>query len=246
MNQTPWPLVGTVGFDGPHARTFQHLGGVEFPDSFLGVPKATTLKRMQQAAGPGFEFVVRASVALSHGAAEPVCRKVKLPYLKGLAHPARTLDLGEAAELAWGFTVSVARALGAGHVLLSTPTGFRCTSENEQRLRAFTERHVEGSGLHLIWDAQGEWPIAVRLRLATELGLMPTYDPLIDPEVPPPDEAYLRVLGRSRATRPLGDDDLALIAEAATNVKRARVMFHTPIAYKDARALLALVGGSGA
>jgi len=245
MNQTPWPLVGTVGFDGPHARTFQHLGGVEYPDAFLGMPKAPTLKRMQQAAGPGFEFVVRASAALSHGASEPVCRKVKLPYLKGLAHPARTLDLGEATELAWGFTVAMARALGAGYVLLSTPTSFRCTTGNEERLRSFMEHHVEGSGVHLIWDAQGEWPIAVRLQLAASLGIVPTYDPLVDPDVPPPDEAYLRVLGRSRASRPLSDDDLAVVADAATAVKRALVMFHTPLAYKDARALLLLVAGSG-
>jgi len=36
-----------------------------------------------------------------------------------------------------------------------------------------------------------------------------------------------------------------VIAEAAMGVKRALVMFHTPLAYKDARALLELVPGSG-
>jgi uncharacterized protein YecE (DUF72 family) len=244
MSQSPWPLVGTVGFDGAQSRTFRTLGCVELTDGFSGMPKPTQLRRLRSAAGPGFEFVVRASCALSHPASDPLCRRVRLPYLKEHAHPHQTLEASEASELAWGFTLALARSLQALHVFLQTPTSFRSTSANEDRLARFVSGHVSGSGLHLVWDALADWPRSTYLSVCSELGLIPTFDPLLEEEPPPTEQSYLRVLGRARTGHGLSNDDLRTVAEAATAVPRAMVAFHTPTSFRDARELNTLLGES--
>src|SRR5690606_3934865 len=101
-----------------------------------------------------------------------------------------------------------------------------------------------------VWQPDGLWRPAVAHRVAGELGVVAVQDPLAEDvldEGPLPEPgpiAYVRVLGLGRSGRPLGEDDLARIAEWLEPCRRALVAFGTTARLRDATALARWVGGA--
>jgi len=239
MNDYIAPRIGTVGLDGPADRTFSTLSLVEYQESFRGAPSAKVLGRLRRRAGDSFTFVLRASCAVTH-AGDAALRGVTLGYLKDL--PERPLDTGERGRLAWAWTLEAARSLGASAIFLQLPASFRPTAQNRRRLTTFAEQLGAGKE-RLIWDCQGLWSLDETRAVSRELGLVPTYDPLLEDDTIE-GAAYLRVLGRARGRHGLSADELSFIADAALSTTEPTIALNTPAPYRDARACAKLLLGS--
>jgi uncharacterized protein YecE (DUF72 family) len=148
---------------------------------------------------------------------------------------------------------SGARHAGAAAVLFMTPPSLTPSSAHRDRLRRLFE-DVAGPdrfvGLVRVWQPDGLWRPALAARVARELDVVAACDPLaadaFDDGGPPPpgDIAYARVGGMGRPSRPLGDDDLARLAEWLEPCQRGFVSFDTPAKLRDAQGLARWVGDS--
>jgi uncharacterized protein YecE (DUF72 family) len=241
MNDYIAPRIGTVGMDGPADRTFKTLSLLEYQESFRGVPNAKVLGRLRRRGEDSFLFVLRASCAVTH-AGEASSRGISLGYLPGGRLPAQPLDTGELGRRAWEWTLETARSLGASAIFLQLPSTFRPTAENRRRLSGFAPL-LEGIEERLIWDCQGLWSMDELRAVSRELGLVPTYDPLLEDDIIE-GAAYLRVLGRARSQHGLSADELDCIADAALSTNEPTIALNTPAPYRDARACAKLLMGS--
>ncbi len=234
------PRIGTVGFDGTPKRTYAKLNLVEYQDSFSGTPSAKSLGRLRRAAGDDFTFVLRASAAVTH-AGEKSLSKLKLSYLPSGRLPTESFDSGELGQAAWRWTLEAAQALGAEAIYWQTPASFRPTPGNRQRLASFVEQHMSDD-LPVIWDSQGLWEVHELVAASRDLGLVPSYDPLLETR-PIPGNTYLRVLGKARSVHGLSADELYLLADAVEASEFPRVALHTPTPFRDARSLVTVLTG---
>jgi uncharacterized protein YecE (DUF72 family) len=235
------PRIGTVGFDGPPQRTYAKLNLMEYQESFSGTPSSKSLARLRRAAGDDFAFVLRASMALTH-VGNHASGRPKLSYLPDGRLPDQPFDTGELGQAAWGWTLEAARALGAEAIFWQTPATFRPTPANRERLATFVEHHLPGN-LPVIWDSQGLWEIHELAAASRDLGLIPCYDPLLEP-TPLLGNTYLRVLGKARSVHGLSADELCLLADAVAASDVPRVALHTPSPFRDARSLVKVITGS--
>lgn len=235
------PRIGTVGFDGPPGRTYTKLNLMEYQDSFTGTPSPKSLGRLRRAAGEDFSFVLRASAALTH-AGEKTLGRLQLSYLPDGRLPNTPFDTGELGQAAWCWTLEAARALGADAIVWQTPASFRPTPANRERLTSFVERHVRADP-PVIWDSQGLWEPGELAAASRDLGLIPCYDPLLEP-TPLPGNTYLRVLSKARSVHGLSADELYLLADAVAASDVPRLAMHTPSPFRDARALVKVITGS--
>lgn len=234
------PQIGTVGFDGAPPRTFAKLNLVEYQDSFTGSPSPKSLARLRRAAGEDFSFVLRAPAALTH-AREKTLNKLKLAYLPHGRLPTDPFDTGELGQAAWQWTTEAAEALGADAIFWQTPASFRPTPANRTRLTTFVERNLGDTPV--IWDSQGLWELDELAAACRELGLIPSYDPLLE-SAPLPGTTYLRVLGKARSVHGLSADELYLLADAVDASEVPRVAMYTPTPFRDARSLVKVITGS--
>jgi len=235
------PRIGTVGFDGTPGRTYAKLNLVEYQDSFTGTPSTKSLGRLRRAAGEDFTFVLRASAALTH-AGEAMMSRLKLSYLPEGKIPREPFDTGELGLAAWQWTLEAAEALGADAIFWQTPASFRPTPANRQRIARFVEHHLS-DGPSVIWDSQGLWELDELAAASRDLGLIPSYDPLLE-LTPLPGATYLRVLGKARSVHGLSADELYLLADAVEASEVPRVAMHTPSPFRDARSLVTVITGS--
>ena len=228
--------IGTVGFDGPAARTFSKLDAVELPDTFRGVPGPKLLRRLRRQAPEGFAFSVQVPLVITQpelGAR----RRPRLSYLpEDVPWPEAPFDTGPAGQAAWRWICAVAERISARALLLQTSAHFRPTAHNRGRMRRFLQEVAADPPAPLAWDAQGLWSVEEHLGLCRDLGLVPVLDPLLTP-VPPAERAYLRVLGRARSPHGLSADDLDLLDAARDRLSWGLVLLATPRAFRDASAL---------
>jgi Protein of unknown function DUF72 len=241
MTEYTEPRIGTVGFDGTPKRTYAKLNLVEYQDSFTGTPSPKSLGRLRRGAGEDFTFVLRASAAITH-ANEQSLGRLKLSYLPKGRLPPNSFDPSGLGEAAWRWTVEAAQALGADAIFWQTPASFRPTPANRKRLASFVQKHVTAD-LPVIWDSQGLWEVHELVAASRDLGLIPSYDPLLEAS-PIPGNTYLRVLGKSRSVHGLSADELYLLADAVEASEIPRVALHTPTPFRDARSLVKVLTGS--
>ena len=236
---TPATPVGTVGFDGPKARTFAKLDLVEFGDSFRGAPGDKLLGRLRREAGELFSFVMRIPVVLSDPrSCPPGSKRPALPYLPVGSWPEDPFDAGELGQAAWSWVIGSAEKLGAVALFLQTGAGFRPTADNRKRLSSFFEGAPRP--IRIAWDSQGLFSREEQAAICRDLDLLQTLDPLLDGTIPA-DEAYLRAVGRSRTRRGLSSDELYLLMEAMEELSFGLLALHTPNSFRDALALKRLL-----
>ncbi len=227
--------IGTVGFDGPRARTFAKLDAVEVQDTFRGVPGSKLLSRMRREAGEGYFFILRAPLVLTQPADVGRSRP-KLSYLPEGAWPDQPFDTGPAGQAAWGYLLEAAERIGAQVILLQTAPRFRPTQANRRRLAAFFEKVATPRPVRLAWDSQGLWSDEEQAALCRDLELLPCLDPLVQ-DAPLGGEAYLRVLGRSRSHHGLSADQLDRLHDAWESLSGGAVILNTPSPFRDATSL---------
>ncbi len=142
---------------------------------------------------------------------------------------------------AWTRTLAVAEALGAGTVLLHTPSAFRPTADNAARLAAFVAEH-RPEGIDIAWWAEGLWEGVpdMRAALCAKAGLIAAVDPLghdEDDDEPLPEGAriYWRLMGRKGLSSRYTDFEIDTLLALADERESGHIVFTAPTMHGDAK-----------
>jgi hypothetical protein len=241
--------IGTVDIPDriERSRYFRDLSYLELSALFAGPLKPGSLAKWKDFAPAGSIGLV-APFVLTHRTAP----KSAKPW----DHDASTGDfrdsaLGRAAlaQLAEGV-----KTLSASFAIFKSPPLFAPSQVNRERLAKFFGEvaTAEAVGTKRVWVPDGLWETRSAVKLASELGVLCAFDPLVRaPEDPPEiyyelaiDELYLRItgLGRSGPIRTEKQEDLiALLMEYAG--RPTTICFESPQRWADARNLKKLLEG---
>ncbi len=129
---------------------------LEINKTFYSLPMEKTAARWREEAGDELIISVKAWQAVSHPTSSPTWRKRTDKLSETQIEEFGNLAQNPSVEEAWRRTVSTARALRAGQILLQTPAQFNYTEENERRVREFLRR-AKDSGMQPVWEPRGDW-----------------------------------------------------------------------------------------
>lgn len=242
-------LIGTVDIPDRIERShyFRHLSYLELSALFAGPLKPGLLAKWTDFAPKGAIGLV-APFVLTHRTAPKAA--------KTWEHDATTGDfrdsaLGRAALVQLAEAVKVVHAR---HVIFKSPSLFAPSQANRDRLTHFFREVAtpEAVGATRVWVPDGLWETRTAVKLATELGVVCAFDPLVRaPEMPPEvyyglevEALYLRITGLGR-TGPIRseklEDLIALLMEYAG--LPTTIAFESPSRWNDARNLKKLLEG---
>jgi uncharacterized protein YecE (DUF72 family) len=209
---------------------------VEYQQTFVQPPKASTLRRLRGEAPADFAFVIRAWQLITHEPGAAGYRGLQ-GELDGPPQSHGLLQSTPQVQQAWEATRRAAEALDARGVVFETPASFTPTVVHRQRLSAFFET-LERDGRLMVWAPGGLWSTAELLQICKDLQLVPCWDPLLEGSYPPGEVAYLRPRGMiSSSGRPLAEHQLLALSDGLQGYSTAFCIFNTPASFADATRL---------
>lgn len=229
-------------------RYFRELSYLELSALFAGPLKPGSLAKWKEVAPAGAIGLV-APWVLTHR--QPP-KAAKLWDHDATVGDFRDSALSRAALTAFRDGV---KTVDAGFAIFKSPPLFAPSQANRDRLTTFfgeiaTEEVV---GAKRVWVPDGLWETRSAVKLATQLGVLCAFDPLVRAPEDPPEiyyglevsELYLRIagLGRTGPIRSEKQEDLiALLMEYAG--LPATIAFESPSRWADARNLKKLLEGA--
>ena len=224
--------IGISNYPYDRERYYAEFPVVELRQAgLLALHRDKTLRKWTAAAPTSFEQIWVAQRHFTHDAKSIRGGKpIELPEGERRGALGLFQDTPENRRL-WNSISRSAKAAGATHVLLETPTSLAPSPQNKARLRAFAEDWgaLEESGLKIIWDPSGFWQREETIELALELGFILAVDPFVDLDepMPPGPVGYLRLAGARGLGQEHSRDDLELLIELAGMYQEAYVIFRT-------------------
>ena len=146
------------------------------------------------------------------------------------------------------------QSIDAGFAIFKSPPLFAPSQANRDRLTVFFHEIAteEAVGTKRVWLPDGLWETRSAVKLATELGVICAFDPLVRAPEDPPEiyydlelpELYLRIagLGRSGPIRTEKQEDLIALLMEYSGLP-ATIAFESPMRWADARNLKKLLEG---
>lgn len=242
--------IGTVDIPDrtERSRYFRELSYLELSALFAGPLKPGSLGKWKDFA-PAKSIGLVAPFVLTHRTPPKATRNWD--------HDATTGDFRDSAlgRAALAQFREAVRTIDAGYAIFQSPPLFAPSQANRDRLAQFFGEvaTADAVGTARVWVPDGLWEVRTAAKLATELGVICAFDPLVRaPEAPPEiyyglelEELYLRItgLGRSGPIRTEKQEDLiALLMEYAG--RPATIAFESPSRWADARNLKKLLEGA--
>jgi hypothetical protein len=109
------------------------------------------------------------------------------------------LRFDDALEAGLAWLIAAADALDARAVVLPTPSDLTPGMRDSELLAAYAARLPRSAHRHWVWEPSGAWERERAEALSAELGLVLSFDPLVDPRpAGPAAYARLRALGARR------------------------------------------------
>jgi hypothetical protein len=144
-------------------------------------------------------------------------------------------------ERAWDWLLKTRDALAAKFVVLPTPPDLTPGQRDRELLTALSARLPKEPGRYWVWEPSGPWEPDEAGRLATALGFVLSFDPLLDP-VPEGPIAYarLRALGARKSFSDAALEDVSVRLGAA-QAEASFVVIDAPRAFEYAARLQQLV-----
>lgn len=147
---------------------FELCNAFEFdPGSYEEPPTIETLNGWRVDSPRNFCFILHAA------------HRVKRHFAGGARVDAQPEEIPDVVERGWETTRERADALAATAVLLPTPSEFRPSEANRQKLRAFSEQVVGDDDPLVLWEPSGIWTLEQMRDFSEELGFAPVYNPFI-------------------------------------------------------------------
>jgi hypothetical protein len=149
-------------------------------------------------------------------------------------------DDGLEAGLAW--LLSAADALTARAVVLPTPADFTPGGRDRELFAAYVARLPRDAQRHWVWEPSGAWEREDAERLSSELGLVLTFDPLVDARPPGPvSYARLQAVGVRRSFSQAALEQTLSVLNGAAEGGDAFVAIDAPRSLQHALALQQLI-----
>ncbi|MDQ3367018.1 MAG: DUF72 domain-containing protein [Myxococcota bacterium] len=242
--------IGTVDLPDRMERTryFRELSHLELSALFAGPLKPGVLAKWGEAAPKGTIGLV-APWVLTHRQPPKAARLWD--------HDASVGDFRDSplARAALVQFCDAIKAVGAGCAVFRSPALFAPSAANRDQLRRFFGElaTAEAIGAPRVWVPAGLWEIRTATKLATELGVICSFDPLVRAPEEPPEiyydldltTLYLRIagLGRTGPIRSAKQEDLIALLMEYDGVP-ATIAFESPARWADARNLKKLLEGT--
>jgi uncharacterized protein YecE (DUF72 family) len=204
---------------------------VEVQHTFYEPPADELLARWRASVPEGFEFTIKAWQWVTHVSTSPTYRRVKTPPPAGEVGGFRTTPPVLAA---WERTLECARVLRATAVLLQCPKSFRPSTENVDRLRTFLTAVERPTGVRLLWEPRGDWPVSLLAELCRDLDLAHVVDPM-QTETVTPEQTYYRLHGTTGMRHVHTDDELLRLRDLVADRPSPYVLFNNRPRVGDAQ-----------
>ncbi len=238
--------VGTCGFSRSRKLIYRDLDVVELQQTFYDPPPPESLEKMRREAPEEFIFTVKAWMLITHQYNPKLWRRIKRKI------PGKPENYGffkntNEVWWAWQETKKAAEILKAEIIVFQSPSSFRPTDENIERIKAFFSRITRDIENVLFgWEPRGEWWLdqysSLLEEFSTKYGVVIIGDYLRGriPRVFPRKTAYTRLHGlggrevnyKYRYT----DDDLINLRKIVEklNVEKIYILFNNIYSYEDA------------
>jgi uncharacterized protein YecE (DUF72 family) len=190
------------------------------------LPRAPTLRRARHDLPPDFVLSLRAPRSTLVSARGP-------------------LRFDDELERAWEWLLKTRDALAAKFVVLPTPPDLTPGQRDRDLLAALSERLPREPGRFWVWEPSGPWEPDEAERLATALGFVLSFDPLLD-QVPQGAITYarLRALGARKSFSDAALEDVSVRLGAAL-AGECFVVIDAPRAFEHAVRLRQLSSPGG-
>ncbi len=221
--------IGCCGFPVGKSRYMARFRVVELQETFYQPPKVETARAWRAGAPPEFEFTLKAWQLITHEAASPTYRRLKIPLSEAEKQQAGAFKPTPLVHRAWETTREIAAALKASLIVFQCPARFDPSPEHVANLRRFF-REMERHQLVMAWEPRGDWPRETVAALCQELDLLPVVDPFAVPL------AYFRLHGRTGYRYKYTEPDLAELARMVQGREEVYVMFNNVSMWEDALA----------
>ncbi len=153
--------VGLCGFTIGAEAYIRQVPVVEVQQTFYEPPKDATLLRWRALAPLRFEFTLKAWQLVAHDATSPTYRRLRRPLSAVERAQVGSFRATPVVLEAWRRTLHCASLLRATAVLLQCPRSFVPTAANIEQVRSFFAVAERPSGIRMLWEPRGSWPIEV-------------------------------------------------------------------------------------
>lgn len=233
--------MGLCGFSMAFDAYVREFPLVEVQQTFYEPPSDGTLRRWRSAAPAAFEFTIKAWQLVTHESSSPTYRRLRRSLTAVERKDAGGFRTSPIVLDAWQRTLRCAEILRATAVLLQCPRSFGPTDANIARMREFLSSVDRPTGLRVLWEPRGPWPMDVVGRLCDDLSLVHVVDPFVSQTVTP-DTPYFRLHGISGARHVYRDEELRVLLSMIPAVDEpAYVLFNNIPRTGDAQRFGALV-----
>ena len=234
--------IGLCGFTMAFEDYVREYRLVEVQQTFYEPPRDATLRRWRALAPSDFEFTIKAWQLVTHDASSPTYRRLRSPLSDVDRAAAGGFRTSPIVLRAWARTLACAAILRATAILLQCPASFRPTQDNIDRLRAFFGTVDRPTGVRMLWEPRGPWPVEVLATLCRDLDLVHVVDPFVSTTVTP-EQTYLRLHGITGARHVYTEAELDQLAGMLpeTPAHPAYVLFNNLPRVEDARRFRAIL-----
>jgi uncharacterized protein YecE (DUF72 family) len=238
--------VGCCGFAVSFEKYVKDLEVVEVQKTFYKPPKPETAEKWRKKVdqiNERFEFTVKAFQVITHPPTSPTYRKVGLKVGKdaGFFNPVK-----EVFE-AWEKTKEIAEILRADKIVFQTPSTFKMTEENLERVDNFFSS-IDGN-FTFVWEPRDHSEALMDLftDILERHGIVHCVDPFLFEPALKQKISYFRLHGAYRGKRIVyshtySDEELNLLKERVGNFSSPYVMFNNKTMFSDALRFKTLLG----
>ncbi len=219
--------IGVDHFPLHLSRIRQHCDVAEIAPFFTTKPRKKTLLKWREEGPKTFRFVLPAPWALT----DPQWRKEKP---SSFCEGAQGFTPGKELDFIWESLDKAAGLLRTNTFLFRTPSSFRPTRENREKMASFFQTR-ERKNYRFVWEPTGLWEPEEALEFARSLGVTLVQDPLSDSFIESNEPfRYLRVKNL-RSGAGISEMGFEEIYYAARSAQRCFVLFSSPAPLMDAK-----------
>ncbi len=234
--------VGCCGFPVSRKKYFASFSVVEVQMTFYRIPSIDLVKKWRDEAPEEFEFTLKAFQFFTHPSSSPTYRRLGRVLTEEEKKSIGFFRLNSTTEKAWDDFVRVANALLSDKIVFQTPSSFKPSQDNIERMKSFFE-YIRPSGFTFFFEPRGkEWK-GISGKVCRELGIFHVVDPTTGERPETEGMYYFRIHGGPGYRHRYTEDELRELYSYVSGLSGdVYVMFNNVSMFEDALRFKKLAG----
>ena len=187
------------------------------------------------------EFTIKAWQLITHTEKSPTYRRLKRPLTDQERLEAGAFRDSAIVDEGWRVTLNSASTLRASSILFQSPASFRPTDQNVANMASFFDRIDRPSGMRLLWEPRGPWPVELVASICSAHKLVHVVDPFVN-ETVTRGITYYRLHGITGTRHVYSDEELLRLRDMLPATGETYVLFNNIPRVNDARRFGHLLG----